>query len=113
MRKPPYAGPSDTNDFDDLGPDEAAKLLHSYRLLGDCFELSDDEDMFGRGWLIEGWRDLLEGHQEKLLRAEREMAAAVSLARHEGGSWDDIAQVLRLPPAEVRARFDRPAQDQG
>lgn len=107
MRKPPYAGPDDTNDFDGLSADEAARMLHSYRLLGDCFELSDDEDMFGRGWLIEGWRELLEGHQGRLRRAEREMAAAVGLARNEGGSWEEIAGVLGLSAAEVRARFDQ------
>ncbi|MHA7284193.1 hypothetical protein [Arthrobacter sp. TMS2-4] len=112
MRNPPYAGSNDTNDFDDLGPNEAAKMLQSYRLLGDCFELSDDEDLFGWGWLIEGWRDLLVGRQEQLQRAEREMAAAVGLAHHEGGSWDDIAQVLRLRPAEVYVRVGRPTQGQ-
>ena len=87
-------------------------MLHSYRLLGDCLELSDDEDLFGHGRPIECLSDLLEGHQEQLQRAEREMAAAVRLARQKGESWDDIAQVLRLPPAEVRARFDQPTQGQ-
>ena len=28
--------------------DEAARLLHSYRLLGDCFELHSDEDLARR-----------------------------------------------------------------
>ncbi|RJT77960.1 hypothetical protein D6T63_13440 [Arthrobacter cheniae] len=112
MRNPPYAGPNDTGDFDGLTPDEA-RMLNSYRLLGDCFELSDDEDMFGRGWLIEGWRDLLEGHQVKLERAEREMVAAVRLARNESGAWDEIATVLQLPSREVRVRLDQPIPERG
>ena len=108
MRDTPYAGPNDTNDFDELSPDEAAKLLNSYRLLGDCFELSDDADMMGRGWLIEDWRTLLESHQEQLERAERELNAAVKLARNEGGSWHDIADVLHISYDEARARFEEP-----
>ena len=27
MRKPPYAGPDDTNQFDDLTPDEALRAF--------------------------------------------------------------------------------------
>ncbi|GAA2174913.1 hypothetical protein GCM10009784_15200 [Arthrobacter parietis] len=110
MRDTPYAGPNDTNDFDELSPDEAAKLLNSYRLLGDCFELSDDADMMGRGWLIEDWRSLLEGHQEKHERAERELKAAVKLALNEGGDWHEIGEALNLTASEARARFEDPAQ---
>ncbi|WP_458117293.1 hypothetical protein [Arthrobacter sp. D2-10] len=106
MRDTPYAGPSDTNDFDDLTPDEAAKLLNSYRLLGDCFELSDDEDMLGRGWLMEDWRTLLEGHQEQLERAQRVLGAAVKLARNQGADWHDIAKALNLTYDEARNRYD-------
>ncbi|MEC5200282.1 hypothetical protein RCH21_002528 [Arthrobacter sp. PL16] len=113
MRNTPYTGPNGTNDFDSLTPHGAARMLNSYRLLGDCFELSDDEDMFGRGWLIEGWRDLLKGQQAKFERAEREMVAAVRLARNEGVSWSEIATVLQLPVNEVRARFDQPAPERG
>lgn len=102
MRDQPYAGPSDTNDFDDLTPDEAAKLLHQYRLLGDCFEQSDDDDMMGRGWLVDGWRELVGGKQEELMRVERELDAAIKLARHEGASWADIGQLLGVTAEEAR-----------
>lgn len=85
-------------------------MLNSYKFLGDCFELSNDDVMLGRSWLIDGWRDLLEGHQEKLERAEREMAPAVRLAHNEGGSQYEIAKVLQLPLKEVRVRFDQPTQ---
>lgn len=94
MRDAPYAGPSDTNDFDDLTPDDAAKLLHQYRLLGDCFERSTDDEMMGRGWLIDDWWALVENKQDPLMRAERELTAAVKLARNEGASWADIGQLL-------------------
>lgn len=108
MRDKPYAGPSDTNDFDGLDPDAAGKLMHQYRLLGDCFELSDDDDMMGRGWLIDGWRDLVEGKQSDLARAQRELAAAVKLARHEGAAWYEIAELLGITAEEARTRY---AQD--
>lgn len=50
-------------------------MLNSYRLVRDCFELSSDEEMFGRGYLIEARKTLLEGHHEQLQRADRKMAA--------------------------------------
>lgn len=105
MRDKPYAGPSDTNDFDGLDPDAAGKLMHQYRLLGDCFELSDDDDMMGRGWLIDGWRDLIEGKQSDLARAQRELAAAVKFARHEGAAWYEIAELLGITAEEARTRY--------
>lgn len=105
MRDKPYAGPSDTNDFDNLTPDEAAKLLNRYRLLGDCFEQHDDDEMMGRGWLVDGWRDLIDAKQEALARAERELAAAVKLGRHEGATWRDISQLLGITAKEARTRY--------
>ncbi|MHA7145395.1 hypothetical protein ACX80U_11830 [Arthrobacter sp. TmT3-37] len=108
MRRPPYAGPDDPSGFDGLTPDEASKRLHSYRLLGDCFELSSDDDLVRRGWLIEDWKALLENRQEQSVRAERELTAAAQLARDQGASWHDIARILRLPVQEARARFDWP-----
>lgn len=53
MRKPPCTGPTDTNEFDDLDPNQAQELLRSYRMLGDCFEDEPAEDLSGRGWLID------------------------------------------------------------
>lgn len=108
MRDKPYAGPSDTNDFDGLDPDAAGKLMHQYRLLGDCFEQYDDHEMMGRGWLIDGWRDLVEGKQSDFARAQRELTAAVKLARHEGAAWHEIAELLGITAEEVRTRY---AQD--
>lgn len=105
MRDKPYAGPSDTNDFDGLDPDAAGKLMHQYRLLGDCFELSDDDDMMGRGFLIEDWESLLESKQTNLARAQRELAAAVKLARHEGAVWYEIAELLGITEEETRTRY--------
>ena len=46
--------------------------------------------------------------QEQAQRADRELVAAVRLARNEGVRWREIARTLDLPPEEVRARFDRP-----
>jgi hypothetical protein len=107
MRNKPYAGPSDTNDFDNLAPNEVAKMLHQYRLLGDCFEQYDDDEMSGRGWLIDGWRDLVEGKREDLERAQRELAAAVKLARNEGATWNDIAELLGTTYEEARSRYNQ------
>jgi hypothetical protein len=108
MRRPPYTGPKDTNDFDNLSPDEALRAFTSYRLLGDCFEQSSDDDLAARGRLIQDWKTLLKDRQEQAQRAERELAAAVRLARNEGASWNDIARTLRLPLEETRAHFDWP-----
>lgn len=106
MRKPLYAGPNDTRQFDDLTPDQAVQAFTSYRLLGDCFEQSSDDDMIGRGWFIEDWKALLEDRQQQAQRADRELSAAVRLARNEGASWHEIARTLCLPLKEVRARFN-------
>lgn len=111
MRKPPYAGPNGTDDFDNLSPDEALRAFTSYRLLGDCFEQSSDEDLATHGWLIEDWKTLLKDRQKQTQRADRELGAAVRLARNEGASWHDIARTLRLPIEETRAHFDWPYGD--
>ena len=108
MRKPPYAGPDDTNQFNNLTPDKAVRIFTSYRLLGDCFEQCSDDDLLGRGWLIEDWKALLVNRQKQAQRADRELVAAVRLARNECVRWREIARTLVLPPEEVRARFDRP-----
>lgn len=92
-------------DFDDLDPEQANELLNSYRLLGDCFETETDEDMMGRGWLIESWGKLLRGHQEKAQQAKRELAAAVRLARNEGGTWIEIGQARGMDYQQVREHF--------
>lgn len=57
-----YAGPSDTNDFDGLRPDEMAKAMHEYQLLGECFEAVTDEDTMGKGWVIDSQLILVEGY---------------------------------------------------
>lgn len=48
-----YTGPNDTDDSNDLGPDQAAALMATYKLLGEAFGDSADEDRLGHGWLIE------------------------------------------------------------
>jgi hypothetical protein len=54
MRPQPYTGPEGSNDFADLTADEMSELVSSYKLLGDCFEDTATEDMFGRGfWMDE------------------------------------------------------------
>ncbi|MHA7295231.1 hypothetical protein [Arthrobacter sp. HLT1-21] len=105
MRNPPYTGPSDTNDFDDMDPDQAQELLRSYRMLGDCFEDEPAEDLFGRGWLMESPVDLLESKGIACRRAERELAAAVALARYKGTSWRDIAAAIGMTPEAVVFKF--------
>ena len=106
MRDNPYAGPSDTNDFDGLSPDEMAKAMHEYRLLGECFETLTDDEMMGRGWLIENPLMLVEGHADNLRRAQRELTAAVALARNQGTSWTALADALGMSRAEVRKRYE-------
>lgn len=105
MRGKPYAGPSGTNDFDDLSPDEMAKAVHEYRLLGECFETLTDEEMMGRGWAIDSPLILVEGHADNLRRAQRELAAAVDLARSQGKSWSAIADALGSSTDDTRARY--------
>lgn len=107
MRGKPYAGPSDTNDFDGLSPDQMAKAMHEYQLLGECFETVTDEDMMGRGWAIEDPLILVEGHADNLRRAQRELAAAVALARARATSWTAIAEALGVPAEEARTRYSK------
>ena len=90
MREHPYAGPSDTNDFDDLGPDEASRMLRAYKLLGDAFEDASDEELFGRGWLLEDPLELVRDRAARLRQAVRELNAAVELAKHMGASDRDV-----------------------
>lgn len=106
MREKPYAGPSDTNDFDNLSPDQMAKAMHEYQLLGECFETSTDEDMMGRGWAIDSPLILVEGHADNLRRAQRELAAAVTLARARGNNWTAISEALDMTRADAVAHYD-------
>lgn len=106
MRGTPYAGPSDTNDFDGLSPDEMAKAMHRYQLLGECFETVTDEDMMGRGWAIDSPLILVEGHADNLRRAQRELAAAVALALNQGESWGAIAEALDMSVNDARSAYD-------
>ena len=106
MREKPYAGPSGTNEFDGLSPDEMAKTLHEYHLLGECFETLTDEQMMGRRWMIESPLILVEGHADNLRRAERELAAAVALARNKGENWAAIAEALDMTVNDARSAYD-------
>ena len=106
MRSKPYAGPSDTNDFDGLTPDQMAKALHEYQLLGECFETVTDQDMMGRGWAIDSPLILVEGHADNLRRAQRELAAAVALARNKGENWTAIAEALDMTVNDARSAYD-------
>lgn len=106
MRDKPYAGPSNTNDFDGLSPDEMAKAMHEYQLLGECFELVTDDDMMGRGWAIDDPLILIEGHGDNLRRAQRELTAAVTLARSRGHGWIAIAEALDTSADDARAHYD-------
>ncbi|WP_343320529.1 hypothetical protein AAFM46_16740 (plasmid) [Arthrobacter sp. TMP15] len=105
MRDKPYAGPSGTNEFNELSPDEMAKAMYEYQLLGECFETSSDEEMMGRGWVLENPLILIEGHGDNVRRAKRELTAAVALARHQGVSWTAIGDALDMSRAEARARY--------
>jgi hypothetical protein len=107
MRKEPYSGPAGANDFDGLSVDDASRLLNSYRLLGDCFEDATDEEMLGRGWLIDGWRDLVEGHHQRAEKARREFVAAIRLARNEGASWRELSAITGHTEAELQTMLDR------
>lgn len=79
MRDKPYAGPNDTNDFNNPSPDAMAKAMHEYQLLGECIETLTDDDMMGRGRAIDSPLILVEGHADNLRRAQRELSAAVAL----------------------------------
>ncbi|SEF13168.1 hypothetical protein SAMN04489740_4340 [Arthrobacter alpinus] len=105
MREEPEAEPRTTSDFDNQDPDEMLKELHEYQLLGKCFETLNYYEMMGRGWLIEHPLTLVEGHSEKLRRAQRELDASVALARSQGTAWTDIAQALGVNVEEARNRF--------
>jgi len=99
MRDHPYAGPSDTNDFDDLEPDEASRMLRAYKLLGDAFEDATDDEMLGRGRLLEDPLELIRDRAARLRQAVRELTAAVELAKHMGVSDRDVGDAEGQPPA--------------
>ncbi|WP_432246284.1 hypothetical protein ACRB8A_20100 (plasmid) [Arthrobacter sp. G.S.26] len=104
-REAPYSGPSGTNDFDGLTADEMAASLHGYRLLGECFEDSTDEEMMGRGFLLDDPLLLVRQRVEDQARVQRELAAAVRLARYKDMNWWDIGEALGVPAAEARQTF--------
>lgn len=104
-RKPPYAGPSDTNDFDGLSPDQMARALHEYRLLGDCFEDATDEEMMGRGFLIEEPLDLIAAKFKQEKKARRELLAAIQLAHYKGNDWREIGTAVGMNEAEARGIY--------
>lgn len=104
-REVPYSGPSDTDEFDGLEADEMAAAMHSYRLLGDCFEDSTDDEMFGRGFLLEDPLTLVRQRGEDHAKAQRQLAAAVRLARYKETSWRAIGAALGLSAADARQTF--------
>lgn len=99
MREHPYAGPSDTNDFDDLNPDEASRMLRAYKLLGDAFEDATDDEMIGRGWLLEDPFELVRDRAARVRQAVRELNAAVELANHLGLSDREVGEAEGRSPA--------------
>jgi hypothetical protein len=111
MRPQPYTGPEGSNDFADLTADEMSELVSSYKLLGDCFEDTATEDMFGRGF----WMDEpLELVKEKFARAEqarRELLSAVKLARYKGADWHEIGAALGMTWVEAMKEFTERRQD--
>ncbi|MBG6240168.1 hypothetical protein IWX78_003163 [Mycetocola sp. CAN_C7] len=62
MRDKPSAGPPaiSTTSIISLPIRPRSCCTNTGGLLGECFEEYDDDDMMGRGWLIDGWRDLIE-----------------------------------------------------
>lgn len=104
-RKPPYAGPSETNDFDGLSPDQMAQALHEYGLLGDCFEDATDEEMMGRGFLIEEPLDLITAKFEQEKKARRELLAAIRLAHYKGKDWRAISATLGMNEVEAKRAY--------
>jgi hypothetical protein len=99
MRERPYAGPSDTNDFDDLNPDEASRMLRAYKLLGDAFEDATDEEMLGYGRLLENSLELVRDRAARLRQAVRELNAAIELAKHLGVPDRDVGDAEGESPA--------------
>lgn len=100
-----YTGPRDTNDFDDLDPDQAVATMAAYRLLGEAFEDASEEDMLGRGWLLEVPLELVRALAQRRVKAEREVLAAIKLARLQGESDAGIAEAAGLDLDELTARF--------
>lgn len=100
-----YTGPRDTNDFDNLDPDQAVATMAAYKLLGEAFEDASEEDMLGRGWLLEVPLELVRALAQRRVKAEREVLAAIKLARLQGESDAGIAEAAGLDLDELTARF--------
>lgn len=77
-----YTGPAESNDFDAMDPDTAAARMA--------------EDMFGFGWLLDDPLELVATRGGRLAMAERELRAAVMLARLRGCNDMEIAAAAGL-----------------
>lgn len=104
-RPHPYTGPSNTNDFDGLTPDEGAALAGAYRHLGDAYETLSDDELFGYGFHLDDPLALLEHKAEEAERARRELVAAVRLARFQGKEWAEIGRTLGKTWIEAMREF--------
>lgn len=64
--------------------------------------------MDGRGWLIEDPLELVRDRSERLAKAERELKAAVQLARQRGTGWREIDTALGVRTRLLKAQLDTP-----
>lgn len=104
-RDVPYTGPSDSSDLAGLDANSMAAALHSYRLLGDCFEKASEDELPELGVYLEAPLALIRERIEDRSRIERELVSAVQLSRHKGISWRAIGAALGVSAADARLRF--------
>lgn len=102
-----YTGPRDTDDLKGLDPDQAAALMAAYKLLGEAFEDASVDDMLGRGWLLEVPLELVRSYTKRLAKADRELLAAVKLARLQGESDVHIAEATGMDFGAFAEKYGR------
>lgn len=100
-----YTGSQDSDDFASLEPDQAAALMAAYNLLGEAFADSDDEAVFGRGWLLDVPLELVRALAQRRAIAEMELLAAIRLARLQGGADADLAKNMHIRLPEFQAKY--------
>lgn len=102
-----YTGPRDTDDLKGLDPDQAAALMAAYKLLGEAFEDATADDMLGRGWLLDVPLELVRSFSQRRAKADRELLAAVKLARLQGEPDVHIAEAAGMAFGAFMEKYGR------
>ena len=103
-------GPRGSGRFEGLEPDESAKLLCEFNLLGEAFECDDANGMSEHCRFLDDPLELVQRQAARFALAARELGAAVEFAKSRGAERRQISDSIEagygqpegscgLPPA--------------